>query len=119
MTLQNQIIADENGNIFQQICFLRSNYNPKAISTCHSSSDALSHIELRVVSSAHLITYHLTIYIIRDKRRKNWRRKKNDGLTNNSDVLELMAHLEDELHFETTYPLLLLNNDSIIKSILP
>ena len=60
--------------------------------------------------------YHLTIYIIRDKIDVE---KKNVGLTNNSDVLELMAHLEDDLHFETTHPLLLLNNDSIIKNILP
>ena len=34
--------------------FLRSNYNSKAISTCYNVSDALSHVELRVVSLAQI-----------------------------------------------------------------
>ena len=50
MALQNKKTANENRNIFQQIWFLRSNYNSKTISTCYDRSDALSHVELAVVS---------------------------------------------------------------------
>ena len=48
----------KNTNIPQQIEFLRLNYNWKSVSACYNRSDALSHADLRVVSSAQLVILH-------------------------------------------------------------
>ena len=65
----------------QQIWFFRSSYNSKAISTYYERSDALSHVELRILPSTQIAILH---YIIREKVGV----EKNDGSRQNSDVFQ-------------------------------
>ena len=50
----------KNINIFQQLWSVRSNCKSKTTSTCYDKSDALSHDELRGISSAQKAILHRT-----------------------------------------------------------
>ena len=108
LTQENQKVAEEK-KYFQKkklIFKTKLQFLNYKISTCCNKSDGLSHDELKAVSSAQIVILRRTLSGRQlKKKKKRW--------------IKIMAHLEDELYFQTTHSFLQLRNDPIRKNILP